>query len=126
MDRLDDSDNKKEDADRIDVVDNYTEVKRCSICGSSRTYKDHNEWGEYDHWYGNNEKPICKKCYSRANWIKRFVPKDIKCDQCNSVRTSLSKYETPKWVKNRNRNGGHLCWSCYTIIRNTGIVFSQE
>jgi hypothetical protein len=54
------------------------------------------------------------------------VPVGVKCDCCQQTKTTLSKYGTPMWVKNRDRNNGYFCWSCYTVKRNTGIVFSQE
>jgi len=48
------------------------------------------------------------------------------CDNCGSTQTTLSKYGTPNWVRNKDREGGYLCRSCFTIKYNTGIVFSQE
>src|SRR6188472_1438044 len=100
--------------------------RKCSSCGSSTTYKDKNKWGEYEHWRGSPDQPICGRCYSRANWKKRFVPVDVKCDNCSSTETTNSRYGTPQWIKNSDRDGGYLCRSCYTIKRNTGQVFSQE
>ena len=90
------------------------------------TYKDKNKWGVCNSLRGSPGQPICGRCYSRANWKKRFVPIAVKCDQCSSTETTLSKYGTPKWVKNKDRDDGYFCWSCHTIKRNTGIVFSQE
>lgn len=126
MNGLDNSDNKKEDAGQIGLVDSLTTVKRCSICANSATYKEKTRWGMKEHWYGKSENPICKKCYVRIRHQEKYIPRGVKCDKCNCDKTILSKYGTPMWVKNRDREGGYLCWSCYTIKNNTGKVFSQE
>ena len=120
-------DNKDfDEKDNIRHMKGLVNDKRCSICGSSTTYKDKNKWGEYEHWRGSPDQPICGRCYNRANWKKRFVPVDVKCDNCSSTETTNSRYGTPQWIKNRDRDGGYLCRSCYIIKRNTGQVFSQE
>jgi hypothetical protein len=119
-------DNKDFEKENIHHINGVVNGKRCSICGSSTTYKDKNKWGEYEHWRGSTDQPICGRCYNRANWKKRFVPVDVKCDNCSSTETTNSRYGTPQWIKNRDRDGGYLCRSCYTIKRNTGQVFSEE
>jgi hypothetical protein len=96
--------------------------KKCYVCGSTSTYKDRG----YEHWRGTPERRICGRCYARANWKERFVPMGVTCDRCQGTKSICTKYGTPQWVKNREREGGYLCWSCYTIKRNTGKVFSQD
>ena len=96
--------------------------KKCSICGSTTTYKDKNKWGEFEHWRGTPKRRICGRCYARANWKKRFIPVNAKCYQCGSVKTTLSKYGTPNWVR---REWGYLCRSCYTRQRNNSRDYSS-
>jgi hypothetical protein len=89
--------------------------KRCSICGSTTTYKDRNEWGKYEHRRGTPERRVCGRCYARANWKKKFIPVNAKCYQCGSAKTMLSKYGTPNWVR---KEWGYQCRSCYIRQRN--------
>jgi hypothetical protein len=97
-------------------------IKKCSTCGGS-TYNEKTKWGTYEHWYGTSDCPICKRCFNRSIWQKRFVPLDVKCDRCQGTETIRTKYGTSQWVKNREREGGYLCWSCYIVKRNTGKYF---
>jgi hypothetical protein len=106
--------------------DNSGKNKQCSVCGSKTSYKEKTKWGVYEYWYGSKENPICGRCYARAKWKQKFIHVEVKCDNCGSIKTTLSKYGTPMWVKNRDSENGYLCWSCYITKRNTGIVFSQE
>src|SRR5215207_1901962 len=98
------------------------DIKRCSICGSTTTYKDKNKWGEFEHWYGDSDSPICKRCFLRSRWQNRFVPINVKCDRCQCTEIICTKYGTPKWVKNREKENRYLCWSCYIVKRNTGRI----
>lgn len=123
---FDDSDNKKESVDQKDIGYTPAHTKRCSICSSVTTYIEKTKWGPHPHWYGKSENPICKTCYLRLSWQKKYIPANAKCDICNSTETTNSRYGTPQWIKNSDREGGYLCRSCYTIKRNTGQVFSPE
>jgi hypothetical protein len=76
--------------------------------------------GVYEHWYGNRENPICGRCFASAKWKERFIPEGVKCENCGAT---LSKYGTPNWVKNKDREGGYLCRSCFTTKRNKGMYF---
>jgi hypothetical protein len=100
--------------------------RKCSICNSKTSYKEKTKWGKKERWRGTRQNPTCGRCYARARWKERFVPADVKCDNCDSTETTQSKYRTPTWVKNKDREGGYLCRSCFTTMRNTGVVFSEE
>jgi hypothetical protein len=114
------------DLDSTSQHHNSYNNRKCSICYSETSYSEKTKWGVYEHWYGTREYQVCKRCYIRKKYQEKFVPFVAKCDRCQHTKTTLSKYRIPRWVNNRNGNGGYLCWSCYTIIRNTGRVFSQE
>jgi hypothetical protein len=95
-------------------------TKTCSVCGSQTTSMEQTQWGIYPHWYGTFEKPICKRCYVRARWKERFIPKDAKCTRCGNITTAVSGYGTPMWVRDRVKEGIYYCKACFVIIRDTG------
>jgi hypothetical protein len=77
------------------------------------------------HWrYDLSGKPICGRCYARANWKKRLIPIGVACDECKKIDTTKTKYGTPRWARNRDREGGYLCWPCYITKINTGRILS--
>jgi hypothetical protein len=98
------------------------DVKKCSTCGSTATYKDKNKWGEFEHWRGTPERRMCGRCYARANWKERLVPLNAKCYQCGSDKTTLSKYGTPNWIRMER---DYQCRSCYTRQRNNSRDYSS-
>jgi hypothetical protein len=87
-------------SDRInrsqDSVDNFTKIRKCSTCGNFTSSKEKTKWGLYEHWYGSSENPICKKCYVRKHYRKKFSPFGVNCDNCNGIKTTLTKYGVPK------------------------------
>jgi len=100
------------------------QIRRCSVCGNSITYIDRTKRGVYPHWrYDLTGKTICGKCYSRAKWK---IPIRVSCDSCKTTETSKTKYGTPRWAKNSDREGGYLCWSCYITKINTGRNLSPD
>jgi translation initiation factor 2 beta subunit (eIF-2beta)/eIF-5 len=105
--------------------DNTIATKKCSSCGG-QTYKENTKWGEYEHWYGTSDSLICKRCFLRSRWQNRFVPINVKCDRCQRIETKCTKYGTPRWVRDREKENGYLCWSCYIIKRNTGRVVTKQ
>jgi hypothetical protein len=99
-------------------------VTRCSKCGR-HTYKEKTKWDEREHWYGPPNSPICKKCFLRSRWQDKFVPANVKCDRCQSTETIRTKYGTPRWARNKEKEYGYLCWSCYTKERNRSRDYSS-
>ncbi|MGC1929455.1 MAG: hypothetical protein WA667_10810 [Candidatus Nitrosopolaris sp.] len=88
---------------------------------------DKTKWGVRPHSrFDSSGKPICGKCYARANWKERFIPIEVACDVCKAIETTKIKYGTPRWAKNPDREGGYLCWSCYITKINTGRNLSPD
>ena len=105
--------------------ENSDQIKKCSRCSNPRTYVDKTKWGVRPHKrYDSSGKPICGRCYARANWKERLLPNGVACDVCKAIETTKTKYGTPRWAKNRDREGGYLCWSCYITKNNTGRILS--
>jgi hypothetical protein len=102
------------------IQDNRQPPKVCVECGSTTTSMEKTEWGLYPHWYGTFERPVCKKCYVRIKWQEKYVPKDVKCDRCGNDTTTVSKYGTQIWVRDRKRKNVYYCKGCFVIIRDTG------
>jgi len=107
--------------------ENSGEIKECSYCSNPRTYVDKTKWGIRPHSrYDSSGKPICGRCYARANWKERFIPIEVSCDFCKTKEPTKTRYGTPKWARNPDRHGGYLCWPCYITKNNTGRIFSQD
>ena len=88
---------------------------------------DKTKWGVRPHnRYDSYGRPICGRCYARANWKERLIPIGVACDVCKATETTKTKYGTPRWAKNRDREGGYLCWSCYITKINTGRNLSPD
>lgn len=88
---------------------------------------DKTKWGARSHSrYDSSGKPICGRCYARANWKERFIPIGVSCDFCKTKEPTRTRYGTPKWARNPDRHGGYLCWPCYITKNNTGRIFSQD
>src|SRR6266487_6683426 len=111
----------------IDKPENSDQTKVCAVCGGSINYLDKTKWGMRPHWrYDLYGKPMCGRCYARANWKERLIPIGVACDVCKGTETTNTKYGTPRWAKNRDRQGGYLCWPCYITKINTGRNLSEE
>ncbi|MDQ6863016.1 MAG: hypothetical protein M3044_04260 [Thermoproteota archaeon] len=107
--------------------ENSSPITRCFHCTSPRTYLDKTKWGVRPHnRYDSYGRPICGRCYARANWKERLNPIVVACDGCKATETTNTKYGTPRWAKNRDREGGYLCWSCYITKINTGRILSPN
>lgn len=65
---------------------NRHSAKVCYQCGSTTTSLDKTMWSLLPHWYRSPahgfKRPICKNCYVRNWWEKKYVPKDARCDLC--------------------------------------------
>ena len=111
----------------IDQPENSDQTKRCAICGRSTTYLDKTRWGVRPHWrYDSSGNTICGKCYARAKWNEKFIPIGVACDVCKAIETTKTKYGTPRWAKNRDKEGGYFCWPCYITRLNTGRILSPD
>ncbi len=107
--------------------ENSDQIKKCSHCDNPRIYVDKTKWGVRPHLrYDSSGKPICGRCYARANWKEILIPIGVACDICKSIETTKTKYGTPRWAKNRGREGGYLCWPCYITKINTGRNLSPD
>ena len=110
---------------QIDKPENSGQIKKCTHCDNPRIYVDNTKWGVRPHLrYDSSGKPICGRCYARANWKERLIPVGVACDVCKAIETTKTKYWTPRWAKNRDREGGYLCWPCYITKINTGRILS--
>jgi|GEM_PF-1561355 len=109
---------------------NKNRRKGCFLCRRETTTLEKTKWGLYPHWYKlhleGSDYPICKTCYVRIKWQEKHVPKDVTCDRCGKETITVSKYGTPIWVRDKERNGVHYCKGCFAIIRDTGQIRSQQ
>jgi len=109
---------------------NRHSAKVCYQCGSTTTSLDKTMWSLLPHWYRSPahgfKRPICKNCYVRNWWEKKYVPKDARCDLCGKGAFTLSKYGTPIWVRDKKRENKFYCKGCFVIIRDTGQRRPQE
>jgi len=111
----------------IDKPENSDQIKTCAVCGSSITYLDKTKGGVRPHWrYDSSGSTICGRCYTRAKWNEKYIPIGVACDICKAIETTKTKYGTPRWAKNTDREGGYLCWSCYITRINTGRILSED
>jgi DNA-binding transcriptional regulator WhiA len=56
----------------------------------------------------------------RYKWQEKHVPKNVRCTVCNRSTSVLSKYGTPIWVRDKNRNDVFSCKECFARVRDTG------